>query len=189
MRVTLKISGDMQGKRELEFDEPGEYIIGRIDKSNIVISDPSASKRHAKIVIDAMGARLVDLNSTNGTVVDGVLLGGGPEARKGTASPTSTLVRESSSGEDFADSRAKQANLRNGSLIEIGGAQMQVFMDLGLIERERINEWIIEGERKVIEAIQIFQQVLAMDPNNTRANMLMRHGQNLFEQFERKSME
>lgn len=189
MRVTIRISGDMQGKRELEFKAPGEYVIGRVDKSAVIISDPSASKRHAVIIVDDMGVRLRDLGSTNGTIVDGTLLGGSLEPHS-SGGASGTLVREKiSMGEGPGLQADLQVNLRNGSLIEIGGAQIQVFIDLELLERDKLNEWLNEGEKKALEAIQIFRQVLALDPNNTRANLLLRQTHNLAEQFEDRGME
>jgi predicted component of type VI protein secretion system len=54
--------------------------IGRGDENTIVISDPQASRRHARIEYDGQGYRIVDLNSRNGTYLeDAKLLPGIPE--------------------------------------------------------------------------------------------------------------
>lgn len=47
-------------------------LIGRAKDNDIIVSDPSVSKQHAQLVIDAADdIGIVDLNSTNGTMVNG----------------------------------------------------------------------------------------------------------------------
>src|SRR3954453_10771442 len=46
--------------------------IGRMPESNIVLADPNVSRNHAEIRPKGLGYVLVDLNSTNGTKVNGV---------------------------------------------------------------------------------------------------------------------
>jgi two-component system, cell cycle response regulator len=54
--------------------EPGrEMIIGRKeDAVDIYVRDDGVSRRHASILVEARGARIRDLDSANGTFVDGV---------------------------------------------------------------------------------------------------------------------
>lgn len=51
---------------------PGENVIGRDPGSAVWLDSASVSRRHARIHIDASGAVLEDLNSKNGTLVNGV---------------------------------------------------------------------------------------------------------------------
>ena len=45
-------------------------VIGRAANSEIVLSDPSVSARHAQILMGEGGTRLVDLGSKNGTMIN-----------------------------------------------------------------------------------------------------------------------
>jgi len=52
--------------------EIGDAVaIGRGRENDIVLADPRVSRRHARIECDRRSAILVDLGSTNGTIVDG----------------------------------------------------------------------------------------------------------------------
>lgn len=50
---------------------PGEYIIGRDEAADICIPDPSVSARHARLVVDRETVCLQDLDSGNGTFIEG----------------------------------------------------------------------------------------------------------------------
>lgn len=49
----------------------GTLRLGRATDCEVVLPSPRVSRYHAELVIDASGARLRDLGSTNGTSVDG----------------------------------------------------------------------------------------------------------------------
>jgi diguanylate cyclase (GGDEF)-like protein len=48
-----------------------DHVIGRRDDSDVLIRDEGASRRHAAIRVDGEGAVIRDLDSANGTYVDG----------------------------------------------------------------------------------------------------------------------
>jgi catechol 2,3-dioxygenase-like lactoylglutathione lyase family enzyme len=50
---------------------PDPITIGRLPESSVVVTDPNASRRHAEIRRAGSDVVLVDLNSTNGTRVNG----------------------------------------------------------------------------------------------------------------------
>jgi hypothetical protein len=50
---------------------PEPITIGRLPESSVVVSDPNASRRHAEIRRSGNDVVVVDLNSTNGTRVNG----------------------------------------------------------------------------------------------------------------------
>lgn len=54
----------------------GENSIGRDPMCDVHLNDPSVSKLHAQIVIDARGVHIVDLDSKNGTTVRGNVITG-----------------------------------------------------------------------------------------------------------------
>jgi hypothetical protein len=58
------------GRRVVLGDDPA--IIGRMPDCAVPLSDPQASRRHAEIRRDDLGFRLVDLESMNGTRVNGI---------------------------------------------------------------------------------------------------------------------
>ncbi len=60
--------------REFALDRP-VLTIGRRDDQDIVLADPSVSRAHARIEVTPEGTSIVDLDSTNGTLVNGHLVG------------------------------------------------------------------------------------------------------------------
>ncbi|MBR58136.1 MAG: hypothetical protein CMH54_08960 [Myxococcales bacterium] len=61
-------AGDIVG--EHSFDE-GEYVMGRSQHCDIVLSSPNISRRHGRIFVRDRKAHIEDLNSSNGIFVDG----------------------------------------------------------------------------------------------------------------------
>lgn len=55
----------------------GEISIGRAMDNRIVILDLQVSKHHAKVTVQDDACQIVDLDSRNGTIVNGVKIGGG----------------------------------------------------------------------------------------------------------------
>jgi DNA-binding winged helix-turn-helix (wHTH) protein len=58
------------GQREIVL-APGEHVVGRSEDADIVVDDGGVSRHHARITIDTRGATLEDLESKNGTILDG----------------------------------------------------------------------------------------------------------------------
>ena len=50
---------------------PGRYVLGRGEDADVRVFGPTVSRHHARIDIDVGGASVQDLNSTNGTRVNG----------------------------------------------------------------------------------------------------------------------
>jgi len=67
----LILTTEAQGKVAYEFAERS-ITIGRAPDNMIVIDDPSVSNRHAQLELSGETCRLKDLDSTNGTKVNGV---------------------------------------------------------------------------------------------------------------------
>lgn len=67
----LILTTESQGKVAFEFAEQS-ITIGRAQDNMIVIDDPSVSNRHALLEMSGDTYRLKDLDSTNGTKVNGV---------------------------------------------------------------------------------------------------------------------
>ena len=69
----VTISRDGETVTEIELTER-QYIIGRTELSDIVIEDTYVSKMHAMVQIYSNAIVLLDLNSTNGTTVNSVVV-------------------------------------------------------------------------------------------------------------------
>jgi len=66
--------------QELDLQGP-QVVIGRSPECQITIEDPLVSRQHARIFIDAQGARVVDLGSRNGVRINGNLIRGEAQLR------------------------------------------------------------------------------------------------------------
>jgi len=64
------ITDEAGTRRRLDFSKP-ELTIGRVQGNDIVLSKRNVSKQHARLSLDGGHALVVDLNSTNGTWVNG----------------------------------------------------------------------------------------------------------------------
>src|SRR2546430_3496687 len=67
----LILTTEAQGKVAYEFAERS-ITIGRAPDNAIVLDDPSVSSRHAQLELSGETYRLKDLESTNGTRVNGL---------------------------------------------------------------------------------------------------------------------
>jgi hypothetical protein len=63
-------SGPHRGRRFL-FEAPCEIVLGRGRECDVALKDELVSRNHCVITFDESGARLRDLGSANGTIVDG----------------------------------------------------------------------------------------------------------------------
>jgi type II secretory pathway predicted ATPase ExeA len=70
-RITVSLDGVDIAEYELS---ERQYVIGRTDLADIVIDDTYASKMHAMLQVYSNAVVLIDLNSTNGTTVNSVVV-------------------------------------------------------------------------------------------------------------------
>ncbi len=78
----LKIeSGELAGR---EFELSRELVIGRAKNCDLVLNDESCSRLHVRLAPDGTNCRVEDLNSTNGTFLNGERVSNG-SARDGDA--------------------------------------------------------------------------------------------------------
>lgn len=79
-RITAPVLSIVKGPQTgaaFELEDP-ETTIGRDPANGIFLNDMTVSRSHAKIVRDALGARIEDLGSLNGTWVDGAIVNDAP---------------------------------------------------------------------------------------------------------------
>ena len=67
-RLVYRIS---EGEQELNLEPTEETSVGRHPKCSITVSLPSVSRRHARIFFEAGGYYVQDLDSSNGTYING----------------------------------------------------------------------------------------------------------------------
>ncbi len=81
----------------------GENILGRDHNAVVWVDDPSVSRHHARIVVAGAEAKLEDLGSKNGTLLNGelvekpALIGDGDEIQIGRAKMTFHVLRQTGS--------------------------------------------------------------------------------------------
>ena len=72
-RATLVVTGGLRSGTRLVPPSSDTWVIGRSENCDLVLEDPTISRRHARVTVSRAGKRLVigDLGSRNGTVVAG----------------------------------------------------------------------------------------------------------------------
>jgi len=65
------LTGKLAGQ-EIPLQEDGEYVLGREENCQVIVSDPGVSKKHATLEINEEGVFIRDMNSSNGTFLNGV---------------------------------------------------------------------------------------------------------------------
>jgi two-component system response regulator GlrR len=131
-------------RRGLAWDSEGDRCgIGSHPSNELVIDEPTVSRFHCEILLEAKGARVRDLGSTNGTIVDGVtvmdaFLRSGSLVRIGN-----TVVRFESHGERVALPLSPSAEF--GTLVGVSAPMRATF---ALLERASASACtvLIEGE-------------------------------------------
>jgi len=104
LEITLELKNTILDTFKIDKDE---ITIGRNNANDITIDNLAVSDRHARIVRDKTGYYLEDLNSTNGTFVDGrkisrIGLGGHQEIKIGKHILDVQTPESKSAGSDFA---------------------------------------------------------------------------------------
>lgn len=163
MQVLLSISGGFETERSMKLDNIRSYSIGRIDENDCVIYDPRMSKHHCEIDVRQDQVICRDLGSTNGTMVDGVMLGGKPDDDSDMGD--TQVKRPASAG---VSSGSLEAELTDGSRIEVGATRIVISFSAGVDDMENVQTWVNEGHERVREAIYQFRRALRVDPENGR---------------------
>src|SRR5689334_9960358 len=91
--------------------EGATLVLGRAEDSDIVLSDDRVSRRHAQISVSEHGVRIADLNTRNGTLLNGRALGRLARAVRGgdVATIGSFVVRVEDDGVGTARNPASHA--------------------------------------------------------------------------------
>jgi DNA-binding NtrC family response regulator len=119
------------------------FSIGSHESNDLAIDDPAVSRFHCEVVIDARGAWLVDLESKNGTMVDGVAVGRGALRDGSHIQLGRSSCRFELAAEHVPVPLSARAQL--GSLVGASAAMRAVF---ALLERAAASQVtvLLEGE-------------------------------------------
>jgi len=87
-RLTVELGPDEGDVFQVDGSAPSAVLIGTSEACQVRLRDPGVSRRHASVEVSHGDLRLRDINSTNGTTVDGirsveVLLRGGEQIKLG----------------------------------------------------------------------------------------------------------
>lgn len=80
---SVDVEKGVSALRGLHVDMLGPVVVGRSPSSDIVIDEPYVSATHARFTLQGPALVLEDLNSTNGTLVNGNLIGHPVNLREG----------------------------------------------------------------------------------------------------------
>ena len=72
-RLTVELGPDEGDVFQGDGSAPSAVLIGTSEACQVRLRDPGVSRRHASVEVSHGDLRLRDINSTNGTTVDGIL--------------------------------------------------------------------------------------------------------------------
>jgi serine/threonine-protein kinase len=71
MRICLTVKAGPHEGKVFEFEEHSNFLVGRSTRANFPLPDPFFSRIHFMVEVNPPLCRLIDMGSTNGTVVNG----------------------------------------------------------------------------------------------------------------------
>ncbi len=118
MSVVIKtISGPEQGRKFI-FNEADCFLLGRSKDAHLCLpQDPHVSRWHFLIEVVPPECRLTDLESKNGTIVNGMRYGG--------KKPAENNVRQAPRG-------VREVRLAHGDAIDVGDTRLTISIESGL---------------------------------------------------------
>ena len=72
LRLEVVAGPDIGKTLEIDPDGGGRVFVGKSSACELELRDPLASRRHCALLVEGAAVRLMDLDSTNGTLVNGV---------------------------------------------------------------------------------------------------------------------
>lgn len=146
----------------------GKVVLGKGDHCDVILTDNHVSRNHAEIIVDESGARLQDLNSTNGTWVNGerllaeLLLSEGDVLRFGEITLRITAVsKKMAVFEEGTDRRQKFDNVKQESeeLVALKRRVHSLILDY-LDLRKRANLQTMGQDELRLEAEKATQEII-----------------------------
>lgn len=119
MRVDIAITAGPAKGQHFTFDKPDRFLFGRsVDARVSLPSDPYVSRRHFLLEISPPECKITDLDSKNGTIVNGIRYGG--------KKPVRTEIMQ-------APDDIKEVYLKDGDEIIVGDTHLHISLS-GLTE-------------------------------------------------------
>jgi len=140
MRVLLKVIGGKNDGREIGITVP-RFIIGRGETAHLRPASDLVSREHAVIEVKEGGVRLTDLNSRNGTFVNGEKITGMIPLKGGDAVRIGRLQFEMVI--DHVQAGAKNPKVAN--VVDAAARTASTTNKKGSLE-DSITDWLLEGE-------------------------------------------
>jgi|CZKU01.1.fsa_nt_gi two-component system response regulator HydG len=142
-RVVVIEGPDANREFDLDPNKPSRILLGTSEVCDLRLTDPTVSRRHAAFEAAGMRYRITDLESTNGTFVDGVqivegFVRGGEIVRCG-----STAMRLEV--DQAVEAPALSTSIRFGSTLGASQAMRRLFPFCEKLARSKV-PLIIEGE-------------------------------------------
>jgi len=142
-RVVVIEGPDLDRELELDPNKPSRILLGTSEICDLRLTDPTVSRRHAAFEGAGMRYRLTDLQSTNGTFVDGVQIAeafvrGGEIVRCG-----STAMRLEV--DQAVEAPALSTSIRFGSTLGASQAMRRLYPFCAKLANSKV-PLIIEGE-------------------------------------------
>jgi eukaryotic-like serine/threonine-protein kinase len=109
--VTLKVKEGHFKNKEVVFDAPARYLVGRAKVCHLHVPSAAVSRLHCLLDIDPPTIRIRDLGSRNGTFVNGELIG--------QRDPHHTV-------EEAAQEDHPEYPLHSGDQVELGNLVLEV---------------------------------------------------------------
>ena len=176
--MALALVGKIKGRSVCHFLREGEQVVGRAATSHLRLPDSSVSRTHASIRVDDHGVFVEDLNSSNGTFLNGARLKEPHEMAPGDILGFADISLRLEEREPPSDTMFAM----NGTSIESSSVTLDEVYGSGERPGERINLFRVLAEAGELLATQrplgeLYDVILdlvekAVDPD--RAVLLLR---------------
>src|SRR5260370_16251986 len=116
-KVTLKVKEGGFKSKEVSFENPARYFVGRAKVCQLYVPNATVSRLHCLLEIDPPTIHIRDLGSRNGTFVNGELIG--------MRDPSHTI-------EKAAHNDQRELHLHSGDHVELGNLVLEVGITPGM---------------------------------------------------------
>lgn len=117
MKLTLMCLAEKDVESSIEIERDGTYVVGRDPSVHLTVDDPQISKRHFAVIVEGEKVYVQDLQSKNGTIVNGEPLGG---VLKKSSKPDESRMTMMASPKDRKEAWKLLIPVRDTTVIQVG---------------------------------------------------------------------